>query len=70
MSSRREWVFLVRMWHEAGDSGQGSWRGSVYEVKTGRRCYLSAPAEVVDFIASALRSSEAKASDATADTSD
>ena len=56
MSIRRERVFLVRMWRDGNLSDAGSWRGSIHEVATGRRRYLSALADIVEFIAGALRS--------------
>ncbi len=50
-SDRREVVFLVRMWVEREDSSPEAWRGSVHEIVTGQRLYVTAPAEVADFIA-------------------
>jgi hypothetical protein len=70
MSSRRECVFLVRMWRNGGCTEEGRWRGSIYEVTTGRRRYLGAPAEVCEFIASALRSPEASTAESARDASD
>jgi hypothetical protein len=61
MSSRHECVFLVRMWRDGGRIDDGPWRGSIHEVATGRRRYLSAPADVSEFIAGALRSEAAAA---------
>lgn len=50
MSQRRdERVFLVRMWQER-QSGN-SWRGSVQEIMTGRKLYVTGPRDVADFIA-------------------
>jgi hypothetical protein len=50
---RRERVFLVRMWSDAGAAADG-WRGSVHEVGTDRRFYLTAPGEIAEYIATAL----------------
>ena len=49
--SREERVFLVRMWIEPNDV---TWRGSVQDVTSGRRLYVSSPSEIADFIASGL----------------
>jgi hypothetical protein len=51
---RDERVFLVRMWREREAAETRDWRGSVHEVATGRRLYVTAPGEVSDFISVAL----------------
>jgi hypothetical protein len=70
MSSRRECVFLVRMWRNAGNTGEGLWRGSIHEVATGRRRYVSAPADISEFVEGALRSPEASTAETPPATSD
>lgn len=63
MTERRdERVFLVRMWHEREAPGQ-SWRGSVQEVRTGHKLYVTGPRDVADFIA--VRLADGEASDET-----
>jgi len=52
---RTERVFLVRMWCEDADRLDSNWRGSIHEVPGGRRFYLTAAAQVADFIGAALR---------------
>jgi len=51
---RDERVFLVRMWRERETAKSRSWRGSVHDVATGRRFYVTAPGEITDFIAVSL----------------
>jgi len=43
------------MWREADPTGQRGWRGSIHDVTTGRRHYVTAPVEVGDFIDVTLR---------------
>jgi len=50
---RRERVFLVRMWSDAGTAAD-DWRGSIHEVGTDRRFYVTAPGEIAGYIATAL----------------
>lgn len=52
---RTEHVFLVRMWQERGGD-EGSWRGSVQHVSSGRRLFVGSPGEVADFMTLQLRS--------------
>jgi hypothetical protein len=59
-SSREERVFLVRMWIEPHDV---AWRGSVQDVTSGRRLYVSSPSEVADFIAGGLPKAGGPAAD-------
>ena len=58
---REERIFLVRMWQER-QAPLDAWRGSVQEIGTGRRLYVTAPGEVADFIA--VRLAEAAEQDA------
>ena len=51
---RDERVFLVRMWREREAGDNGGWRGSVRDVATGRRLYVTAPGEITAFIAVTL----------------
>lgn len=41
------------MWRER-ESASRAWRGSVHDVATGRRFYVTAPGEITDFIAVSL----------------
>ena len=63
MPTRREHVFLVRMWLDGNLSDAGSWRGSIHEVATGRRRYVSGLADIGEFIEGALRSPEPAAAE-------
>jgi hypothetical protein len=60
MSLRRdERVFLVRMWLER-QAPDHSWRGSVQEVGSGRKLYVTGPHDVADFIAVRLVERDAR----------
>jgi hypothetical protein len=54
MSDRRECVFLIRMWRPGDDAGDGTWRGSIHDVTTGRRRYITGLADASEFITDAL----------------
>ncbi len=47
---REERVFLVRMWQER-QAPVDAWRGSVQEIGTERKLYVTDAREVADFIA-------------------
>jgi uncharacterized protein (DUF2147 family) len=49
--TRPELVFVVRMWLQ-GESGSedGSWRGSIQDVNSGKRFYVVGTHDVSDFI--------------------
>jgi hypothetical protein len=49
-AERGERVFLVRMWRQGGDDPRGAWRGSVFEIGTETRFYVSGARDVADFI--------------------
>jgi hypothetical protein len=46
------------MWVEGVTPRQEAWRGSVHEISSGRKLYVTAPGEVADFIALHLLSRE------------
>ncbi len=49
-SKRREAAFLVRMW-SADDGADGSaWRGSVQEIASGKRLFITGTRDIADFI--------------------
>jgi hypothetical protein len=49
--SRPELVFVVRMWLQGESSSQnGSWRGSIQDVNSGKRFYIVGTHELSDFI--------------------
>ncbi len=55
MNPRRQDVtFLVRMWLPERTDGDAQWRGSVLEVTSGRRFFVTQPGDVADFIATHL----------------
>jgi hypothetical protein len=43
------------MWRDNDTTGDGGWRGSVHDIRIGRRFYLTSPGEITDFITVALR---------------
>lgn len=47
-------TFLVRMWLPEQTDGDAQWRGSILEVTSGRRFFVTQPADVADFIAAHL----------------
>lgn len=51
---RRDVTFLVRMWPREHTDGDADWRGSVHEVSSGKRLFVSETREVADFIAEHL----------------
>lgn len=51
---RRDATFLVRMWLMEESGGSGEWRGSVHEVASGRRLFITQTREVADFIEARL----------------
>lgn len=58
-SKRQDATFLVRMWLSEETDGDAQWRGSVVEVTSGRRFFVTQPGEVADFIATRLAESRA-----------
>jgi hypothetical protein len=50
-SGRDERVFLVRMWLERSTAQREAWRGSIQDVGSGRKFYVTGPGEIADFIA-------------------
>ncbi len=61
MSPRRECIFMIRMWHSGERIGDGDWRGSIHDVTTGRRRYISALVDVSEFLMEALLAEAAAA---------
>jgi len=51
---RQDVTFLVRMWLPEGTDGEARWRGSVLEVASGRRFFVTQPHDVADFISTSL----------------
>ena len=41
---------MVRMWVENSHGGPDAWRGSIHEIASGRRLYVTGPGEIADFI--------------------
>lgn len=54
-SSRRERVFIVRLWTASVAPG-AEWRGSVQDVAERRTFYVASPREVADYLALTLTS--------------
>jgi hypothetical protein len=50
----REFTFLVRIWR-ADEESAAKWRGSVREVSSGKRRFISGTGDISEFIASYLR---------------
>ena len=53
-AKRRDVTFLVRMWLNEASGRDGEWRGSVHEVTSGRRLFVTQTRDVADFIAARL----------------
>jgi hypothetical protein len=47
------------MWVERGSPGDGVWRGSVHDVASGNKLYVTGAAEIADFIAGRLSEEDA-----------
>jgi hypothetical protein len=47
---RRDATFLVRMWLPEESDGDAQWRGSVLEVVSGKRFFVTQARDVADFI--------------------
>jgi hypothetical protein len=56
-ASQREFTFLVRIWGREGTSGT-EWRGSVHEVASGNRRFITGTSDVAEFIAAFLRAED------------
>jgi hypothetical protein len=46
----REMTFLVRMWLVEPSLGESQWRGSVSEVASGKRLFVTETRDIADFI--------------------
>ena len=54
-TERGERVFLIRMWRESGEPADDrKWRGSVYEIESGIRFYVTETRDIADFVAARL----------------
>jgi hypothetical protein len=53
-ADQREFTFLVRLRRHDGSAGV-QWRGSVHEVASGHRRFITQIRDVADFIASYVR---------------
>jgi hypothetical protein len=51
---RQDVTFLVRMWLPDESDHAAQWRGSVLEVASGKRFFITQPRDVADFIAAHL----------------
>lgn len=47
---RQDATFLVRMWLAEEPDSDAQWRGSVLEVVSGKRFFVTQPRDVADFI--------------------
>ncbi|HEY1977889.1 MAG TPA: hypothetical protein VGG89_15155 [Candidatus Baltobacteraceae bacterium] len=47
---RQDATFLVRMWLTEEPDSDAQWRGSVLEVVSGKRFFVTQPRDVADFI--------------------
>gem|GEM_PF-6830905 len=41
----------MRMWLESSAPARDAWRGSIHDIVSGRRFYVTGPGEIADFIA-------------------
>lgn len=53
-----EHVFIVRIWHEAGQAAGAAWRGQVEHAPSRQRMYFSNLRDLDDFIAIHVARSE------------
>lgn len=53
-SKRREATFLVRMWSADDEADDSAWRGSVQEIASGKRLFITGTRDIADFIATFL----------------
>jgi hypothetical protein len=53
---RCEHRFMVHIWLESADGGDGMWRGAVDHIGSGQRFYFASLGDLTDFIR--LRTSE------------
>jgi hypothetical protein len=51
---QREFTFLVRI-RRQGEAADAQWRGSVREVSSGKRRFVSGAGDVIEFITEYLR---------------
>jgi hypothetical protein len=58
-TSRRERVFIVRMWLEPESTASPVWRGSIHDIGTDLKRYVTAPEEAAEFIAIRLADTKA-----------
>lgn len=49
-AERREVAFLVRMWLPPGAQGESEWRGSIQDVFSGKRVFVTGTRDIADFI--------------------
>lgn len=53
-------TFIVRMWVPEESPNRSDWRGSVHEVVSGKRLFVTGLRDIVDFIAMHLDDLPAK----------
>ncbi len=53
-AEQREFTFLVRIWGREETTGT-QWRGSVHEVSSGNRRFVTGTHDIAEFIGSYLR---------------
>jgi hypothetical protein len=58
-TSRRERVFVVRMWLEPESTAPPVWRGSIHDIATDSKRYVTGPEEAAEFIAIRLADTKA-----------
>jgi hypothetical protein len=57
-SGQREKTFVVRMWRAEGSEGAAAWRGSVQEIRSGKRLFVTGTRDIADFILAHLTGDE------------
>ncbi|MCL6569295.1 MAG: hypothetical protein K6T35_10570 [Meiothermus silvanus] len=50
MPAKNAWAYLVRIWLEPTQGGEGVWRASVTETRTQERRYFTNPEELKQFL--------------------
>jgi hypothetical protein len=59
-SKRHDVTFLVRMWLTEGPPEGRQWRGSIQEVASGRRLFVTGTRDIADFIDAHLAEAPAR----------
>ena len=56
--ARRRLAFVVKVWFEPREAGEGQWRGVVQSLDDGRRRYFTDLSDAVAFLRTAMASDD------------